>query len=418
MLKLSASLQTKQSLVFNAQLQQALHVLQLPIIELAQWLEMQIEQTPKRLHLEASTEEITEELDFEIRDFTILNHLDDSFIQGAFPEEFPTDPTPIENTPAASVSLYEHLMHQARMNFSTPEDLKCAEHIIGNINDKGFLEDINSDPTILRTIQTFDPLGVGAKNLQESLLIQLRFFKKESSLIYAIIENYFEDLIKLKLSFVARKIKMTPQQLKTFLKKETSFLNFHPTNSFRNITSPSITPDIIIKQQSEKWIVLINDSPLAPFYTQIQWIKKIIERRNSILQQIGNYLLQKHKPFFTKASLSIIPCSITETSKALELHPSTISRAIKKKYIHCPNGVLPLRVFFPHTSAALNKGPSISHLDAKRVLHKLIKTENKQKPLSDQNLATLMNREGIPCMRRTVAKYRQKLNIPASFLRH
>ena len=417
---LDLKLKTQQALILTLGMQQALYILQLPIVELAQWLQCQIEQNPALQFDDSPPEDDFQELDFEAEGFGVLNHLDETFVHSVFPEESVAE----EKQVVAFMSLHDHLMAQARAVFTDSATLKQAEEIIGNLDRDGFIGDFSSDPSILKTVQTFDPPGIAARDLRESLLIQLRLLKKENTWAYQIMETHFEALMEGKLSWVAQQIQSTPSLLIALLKKEISSLNFHPGATFDSNFSPAIIPDIIVEYIGGHWAIKINETPLPRFklsspelfnfYSEAKWVQTILKRREEILRKIVTYLLEKHAGFFQRTTSVIEPFTLQEMSQKLHLNESTIGRAVKDKYLSCPQGIFSLKYFFPHAAV---KGTTISHLYAKKILQRLIDQEDKTRPLSDLALSQTMAEEGIPCARRTIAKYRKSLKIPGAFQR-
>ncbi len=422
---LDIKFKTQQALVLTLAMQQALYVLQMPITDLAQWVQLQIEQNPLLQFDESPPEDQPAELDFDTQGFEVLEQLDDTFVQGLFPDEIFDEAVSLENLVPAPLSLYDHLMEQARTFFSVSTQLGHAEQIIGNLDDKGFLGDFEADPQILRIVQTFDPPGIAARNLQECLLIQLQLQKKEASLAYFLISRHFHDLLRCRLSYLAKKLQMTVSEIQAALQKDISILDFHPASRFQTIPSSTNIPDIIIEQIDSGYQVRINESPLPRFtlsppsfanlnrhYTEGKWMEKVLARRREILTKIIHYLLVKHAGFFSGTTQNLASTSMQELAKELQLHESTVARAVKDKYVSCPRGIFALKYFFPHTSATAENGDTISHVDAKQLLKQLIDHEDKARPLSDNALARAMSKSGIPCARRTIAKYRKVLNIP------
>lgn len=426
---LDLQFKTQQALVLTLGMQQALHVLQLPITDLVQWVQQQIEQNPLLQFDETSSEDPIE-LDFDVQGFEVLDHLDETFVQALFPEQPLEEYTSLENSIPSSISLHEHLMQQARTVFDNPEHLAEAEQIIGNLDEKGFLGDFTADPQILQMIQTFDPPGIAARHLQDSLLIQLKFQKKENSLAYMLIFNHFEDLLSGRLSFLAKKLHLSVSDIQAALKRDISSLDFHPGGRFQTTLSPAVIPDIIIEQEGDHFEVKINESPLPRFtlsppslanlnrhHTEGKWMERILKRRQEILTHIAQYLLKKHALFFSGAAQNLKPLSMQEMALELQIHESTVARAVKDKYVYCPRGVFSLRYFFPHAATKNEEGAPISHLDSKQLLLQLILQEDKKNPLSDHALASAMSKAGIPCARRTITKYRKILKIPPASLR-
>lgn len=427
---LDLKFKTQQSLVLTMAMQQALYVLQLPVTDLVQWVQLQIEQNPLLQFDETPLEDHPTELDFDAQGFEVLDHLDETFVRGLFPDEIFEEPVCLENLVHASISLYDHLMQQARTAFHSSEQLAHAEQIIGNLDEKGFLGNFEADPQILRVVQSFDPPGIAARHLQECLLIQLRAQKKEASVAYFLLDQHFNDLLRCRLSYLAKKLQMKISEIQAALQKDISGLDFHPASRFQASSSAAVIPDIIIEQIDTGYQVKINESLLPRFilsppsfanlnrhYTEGKWMEQILARRREILTKIINYLLKRHAGFFSGTTQNLEPISMQEIAHELELHESTIARAVKDKYVSCPRGIFALRYFFPHLSATNEAGKAISHVSSKQLLKQLVEREDKNKPLSDKALAQAMSKAGIPCARRTIAKYRKVLNIPSASLR-
>ncbi|HEY5235551.1 MAG TPA: hypothetical protein VIJ14_05190, partial [Rhabdochlamydiaceae bacterium] len=329
---LDLKFKTQQALVLTMAMQQALYVLQLPITDLVQWVQLQIEQNPLLQFDETPLEDHPSELDFDTQGFEVLDHLDETFVQGLFPDETFEETTSLENLVHATISLHDHLMGQARGAFDDPQQLSHAEQIIGNLDEKGFLGDCEADPQILRIIQTFDPPGIAARNLQESLLIQLQSQRKEKSLAYFLISNHFDDLLRCRLSYLAKKFRMTVSDIQGSLQKDISSLDFHPASRFQTTSSAVVIPDVLIEQRENHFHIKINESPLPRFtlsppsmtnlnshYTEGKWMEKILSRRREILTKIVQYLLVKHRDFFTGATQAVEALAMQEIAQELQL---------------------------------------------------------------------------------------------------
>lgn len=427
-IKNTLNLKLTQKMIVSLAMQQALTALQLPILELAQWIDQQLNQNPLIKKESLDQEEFTS-LDLENPTFEVLKHLDETFVEGVFPEEN-KDNYFREIEEVASTSLYQHLMQQAEAIFNDKQQLQHAEQIIGNLNSDGFLENTDVDPHILRIIQTFDPPGVAARSLQESLLIQLRFQKKQNSISFSLIQNYFSDLLKQNFSFLSCKLGISIEELHLILKNDISSLDFCPGKKFDRPTSPTIIPDIFIETLNGAFEVKINDINIPNFnvlpsdnasthhyYHEGKWLKKILKTRENILHQITLALLNKHSSFFLGLSKEIAPFTMFELSQEIRLHPSTITRAVKDKYLSCPQGIFPLRHFFPRSSALSKTGAWVSHSQAKNILKQLIDQEDKARPFSDTDLVRKLREAGINCARRTISKYRHSLKIPTAYRR-
>ncbi len=337
-------------------------------------------------------------------------------------------------------SLFEFLMEQAR-NCLRDEELSIAEWIIGNLDKRGFfaMGPVSEYPKekieqILKIVQSFDPPGIAAADLRESLLLQLIRKGKETQLSFRIVHDFFDDLLQHRISHIAKKIKSPPKQVKELIQKDLSSLNLQPSSGFAEEVSTTIIPDIILENHGGKWFIEINKRQLpaleislnflkhldSPILTSSEktgmrgslasgkWLIRILGRRRQILSQITTALLAKQVSFFNGEHTQFTPCTVEEIAQLLGMHKSTIARAIYEKYLFCPQGLFPLKSFI--TS-------STNQQRAKDLLLQLIKTENREKPLSDLELALKLKAQNIPCSRRTISKYRQSLKIPSSVYR-
>lgn len=428
----SLTVKPQQKLLATLALQQALQVLQMPILELSNWVQTQIEQNPL-LEWTDQNNLPEEERTSDPGEYTISGKTNKS----PLPDKILEIQQPI--------SLYEHLMNQAQHAFTTQVEIDFAEKIIGNLDERGFfsssLETLSDNllpehqERILHIIQEFDPPGIGSCSLQESLLTQLRAQGKTKELAYAIVEQCFEDLIHNRIPSIQKKLGHSETNIQEAIKQEISVLDPFPGYRFRPIANMPLVPDIFVSSDEEgKWKVEVNDS-LLPSYryvsqyhealftnerdrrfirkhmTSAKWLDRTIQKRNQTLRSITEYLMKAQPHFFTGHHEKIDPLSIKEVSEALGLHESTVARAVSQKYLSCPMGIFSLRKFF---SQPVNKNSqNISCDTAKKTLRRLIDSENKKHPMSDQQLLEKMRKMGIPCARRTVTKYRKSLHIPS-----
>lgn len=384
-------------------MQQSLHVLELPLLELSEWLKSEIEKNP------------------------LLEYEEEQ--KGYFSP-------PLNSLPSNPVSLYESLMHQAREAFLTPKELSAAEEIIGNLDERGFVT-APCHAEILAKIQTFEPAGIAAADLRDSLLIQLRRLGKEKRLCYAIIEHHFDDFLHNRVPLLQKNLRCSLKEVKKAIYEEIRALDFHPGYRFRKEPVPHIYADAILKREEEEYSVEVNETLLPSFrvcheklknapkeerafldsyFTAAKWLQASLKRRKKTLEAIAHYVCKQQKEYLAGTSKQLIPMSVQEAAKELGVHESTINRAISHKYLLSQHGLLPLRHFFTHAIQSTS-GEMISHQSLKEKLCKLIACENKQSPLSDETLCRHLRRLGLPCARRTIAKYRSSLNIPPAHLR-
>jgi RNA polymerase sigma-54 factor len=434
-MKINTNNSLRQTLIPSLAMQQAFFVLQLPQLELAEWLHLQIEQNPLLEYKEekgSTTPALEEkELDFSQRDFGILDYLDETFTNAVFPE---TQESSQEETLSYSISLGEHLMTQAKDVFSSSLELSKAETVIGNLDHRGFLGDVLVDEDVLKVIQTFDPPGIAARDLQQSLLIQLEARGQKKSLLYVILSQYFQDLLQNKFPDLEKKLRIPSHTLKKTLQKDLFSLDFQPGAKFTSHVSPPIIPDVFLYKIAEEWTIEINETHLPQItisefsstplsssekeYFRLhtakgKWLLHIIRRRNTTLKRIAHYLLKHQQHFFNGALNQLVPLNMQDAAKELDLNASTIARATAHKYIAAPHGVFSMRNFFSHAFNT-SRGKTMSHHTVKNLLLDLIAKENKSAPLSDDRIVTILSSQGIQCARRTITKYRKCLHIPSS----
>lgn len=387
---------THPDLTFNFDMHQSLHALELPIVELAEWVRQEIDNNPLLEYTESD--------------------------QDSKPHFF------IDHYPNPPPTLYEHLIEQIKEILTSPQELHLAEKIIGNLDEKGFLSlplqelchDIPLATKVLKHIQQCEPTGIGAFNTQHSLLLQLERKGQKERLAYRILRDHYDDFLHNRLPFLANTLQTPLKTIKACVQNEIRSLHLHPGYAFKNSPVPYIHPDLTIHEKE----VSVNEQLLPsfklsdqrltpPLYPYLQGAKRVIEildRRKSTLQKIGTFLLKKQQGFLIHQE-SLLPLSLRETAQALELHESTISRAVKDKYIDSSRGLLLLRDLF------VSKEASPGYSEIKQLIHDLIQKENKHSPYSDEALARQLKQLGMPCARRTIAKYREELSIPHSSLR-
>lgn len=436
-----------QRLILSPQMQQALHLLQLPVLELESVIEEELTQNPI-LELSESEDSLNNE------EFDLLRSIEEELRPPAFQGKREEEDLKafIENTLACESSLFDHLMHQALETFHDPEERRLAEVIIGNLDHDGILstplEEIaaftgkNCDALlpILREIQTFEPLGVGAQSLKESLLIQLKGLGKEKSLAFRIVEHHFDDVMHNRIPVIAKAFSRSAQEIRDVITHEIAHLDLHPgTNQaeghYKQVVH-HLTPDVTISYSEEKFSIEINDEHIPSLrlnrgYLQMlhdhalpeetrsyiqekiasgKWLLRNLHERHQTLYRIAQQLIQNQSSFFASPKGNLIPLTMKEIAEKLELHESTIARAVANKYICCARGIMPLRSFFTHAYTT-ESGENISSHTVKELLVQILEGEDKGAPLSDEIISSMIKEKGIPCARRTVAKYRQELGI-------
>jgi RNA polymerase sigma-54 factor len=466
-----------QQLTMTPQLQQAIKLLQLSSIDLQQAIQTTLEINPLLELYEPETpseDEAPSASDLSpesLREQDSLAADEGSWENLLYPEHYIRSNTQnnydkpsfdIDNQREKDASLKEHLVWQMELAPLNPRDHAIASFVIDAINDDGYLivsleelqKTINlqaltdlEDPVelkeieiVLHQIQQFDPLGVGARDLKECLLLQLNQFSPKmpdlAEMKY-MIENYLPLLAKRHYPQLKSKMKISEDRLKALLKK-LKILNPKPGLSILSKNSEYIIPDVTVQKIQGVWVVDLNSafSPhirinssyaalikradssrdnlfLKEQLTEARWFLKSLQNRNETLLRVACCIVEKQKDFLEKGAEAMKPLILRDIASELGLHESTISRITTKKYLLTPRGTFELKHFF---SSHLHKdgGEECSSTAIRAFIKKMIANELPKKPLSDHAIAQLLAKEGIPIARRTVAKYRETLSIPAS----
>ena len=288
---------------------------------------------------------------------------------------------------------------------------------------------------ILAQFQALEPSGVGARNLQECLLIQLKQ-KNASALSKKVTRNYLDELAKNRLSYIVKAEKISMERLMRAL-QEIRSCQPKPGSGFAGEGNVQyVVPDVLVERRGEEFIVTTNttvmprltvshsyvkllrekaDAQTEEYITEqlkrADWALQCISRRESTLQQVVEAIVEKQRDFFSEPQGQLVPLRLVDIAEQLNIHESTVSRAVKEKYLQCERGVFPLHTFFSKAMAKAEAAENISADSIKNRLRAIIDAEEKTKPLSDRELTERLTAEGVQICRRTVAKYREAMGI-------
>jgi RNA polymerase sigma-54 factor len=357
----------------------------------------------------------------------------------------------IEQIASKSTTIEEQLMAQLNINAFSLRQLQVIRYLIQTMDGNGYITETVEQiaeklklsaelvEDCLIAIQTLEPAGIGARNLQECLLIQIERENSANDLAQTIITNYFVPFAEKKWKNIAKELHVTLQEIQEvfdWIQK----LNPRPGACLAQDETKYIIPDAIIEKAGEQFSIRLCDDLLPKvsfndaYYKQLtsskqdaqlgkflqekqqdfQWIMKSIEQRKETLLKVVTKIVEKQTMFFEKGPNYLLPMTMKDISSELDIHESTVSRAVREKYVQTPIGTFPLKYFFTSTIQTVTN-ESTSSSQVKNKIHSLIEKENKQKPLSDQEIAEhLKNQEGMVVSRRTVAKYREQLGILSS----
>jgi len=469
-------LRLSQKLILTPQLQQSIKLLQLPLLELSQdinqelmnnpLLEEGVEREPEGSVTSGTSQdeekfrqptEDTEAPLEKIFGFTTDNYFEERESDGRdfgyFGESTDETTSPFERN-TVKADLYEHLLWQLRLS-SIPESLgKTAEIIINNLNDDGYLqtstieeiaESSGVDPEkaekALQFIQAFDPAGVGARNLQECLLLQLEPLNLKGTLVEKILTNGFSELEGKKYKQLSAKLKVSIDDVISAI-KIIEDLEPRPGRNYSSDEPIHIIPDVFVEESEGKFIITLNDEGipklrLSNYYRKLLankkslgpeekqfleeklrsaiWLLRSLDQRNKTIYRVTDSILEFQEDFFRKGPKYLKPLNLRNVAEDLGMHESTISRVTSNKYIQCPQGLLNFRYFF--SNAVPTENGDISSSTVKDMIRKIISEEDSALPLNDQKIVDMLKEKGIAVARRTAAKYREELKIPSHLKR-
>ncbi len=479
MLRLSQNLSMQQRMA--PQLIQSLQLLQMSTLALELEIKQQMEINPlleenldvveddeeQQTEEEAPTDSLEEEAEVpesvDEVDWDAL--LDDQFDSSSYNNEvseydpnWEQDREPQENRITTMPPLMEQLYEQLTLSELAGEDVEIAGFIIGNIDDRGYLtcsaaelsealgrplEDVERN---LKVIQGFDPPGVGARDLQECLSIQLTLRDEPGrDVALRVIRYHWDDLTKRRFSRITKGLAILNDDLKTaveLIEKLQPNPGITSTSDYSGLLTLDtdvsyVTPDLIVEKAGEDWIVSLTDGTLPSVrvnsaYAKLlrdgarskdeirtyvskklgdaRWLINAINQRRATMLKVANYIVRAQMDWFEKGPAHLRPMVLQDVADAVGMHVSTISRVSNGKYMQTPHGVFELKYFFD-SKVQRDDGEDVSARSVKEHISVLIDGEDKDKPLSDQEIADILGKDGLQIARRTVAKYRDQLGI-------
>tara|TARA_Y100001970_G_scaffold125512_1_gene155288 strand:- start:1661 stop:3088 length:1428 start_codon:yes stop_codon:yes gene_type:complete len=389
-----------------------------------------------------------------------------------------------EPTPVEAQDLHDHLLGQLTLLPITEREIRLGEEVIGNIDDDGMLactpdecltglnewldqvrpsayakaQEISDDlarrseleeiasvfreynisevKNMISLIQGFDPAGVGARDVRESLLLQLISRGDEASLQYRIVDQHFEELINRHITEIAKTIGIKPIEVQD---AADSISQLDPKPGLKYSTAPEeyVIPDLIVEFIDGDYMVFANDTSLprlriSQAYREVakdrkaftgenkefianklnsaNWMIQAIEQRRQTMLKVMTFIVERQREFFERGVQYLKPLTLREVADHIQMHESTVSRVTNKKFVQTPRGVYSLKYFFS-TGLSTMSGDDISARGVRDKIKTLVGDENPKKPLTDQALVNLLEEDGVKIARRTVAKYRDQLDI-------
>jgi len=436
-----------QKLLITPKLKQALYILQLPYCSLETYLQKQIAENPLLQSL--SKDNLEGEIKKILSSNTPSYPKNQTYIERGADEDTPF----LQRESPQTQNLQDYLLQQLRMAFLNKDELSIAQELINHIDSNGYLRitieefakrhniSLNKIEEVLNTVQSLEPSGVGARNLQECLLIQLKNDQQEQSLAFKIVQSHFKELTQKKYQTIAKKLGSSPEDIEKAVKKIKT-LNPRPgTVIAQEENNAIIIPDIFVKTQGKGIRLMLNDDNLPQlkinsFYKKLLqssaaseettryikerlksalWLIEAVKQRQNNMIKVIKAIAEMQKQAVGKDLSYLKPLRLKDIADKTGLHLSTVARIVSHKYIATPQGTIRAKdLFGPKLS--LDKGGVTSR---KIVLSRIqsIILDNKQTHLSDQTITEALHKEGIIISRRTVTKYRNLLKIPPAFLR-
>ena len=459
MAKLSLQLKLGQQLTMTPQLQQAIRLLQMPVLELNTQLQealetnVMLEQSePPESPQPGEAPSVVAGAESEQAEWG------DLYGSGRSNESWaPGDQPQIDIPDTSEETLRDHLLWQLEMGHFDPRETAIGATIIDCINDDGYLTDsleniLNILPhdakftqdevvAVLKQVQALDPAGVGGRDLAECICIQLEQLSSDEpgrTLALKIANNNLDMVADHEYEMLRRRLQVTENDLDTALALIRS-CHPRPGSAIQPSAATYVVPDVYVRKQDGQWVVDINRS-VAPklrvnqayadmlkgnghhtmLRTQLQearWLVRSLEIRNDTLLRVAMSIVKRQVAYFEHGEEAMKPMILKDIADELQLHESTISRVTTNKYMHTPRGVLEFRYFFS-SQVSGHDGNEQSSTAIRARIKRLIGQESLTKPLSDSKITKMLEEEGTKVARRTVAKYREAMHIPPSSERH
>lgn len=468
-------LKLSQKLIMTPSLQQAIKLLQLSKLELQEVLNQELlenplleetaeeakaEETPaEEVEAKSETEEPPkvevkekekdsfDEIDY---DAYFQDYIEYGYNPRGMSEEH--EEFPIENTLTRPPNLSDHLTWQLSMSDASPRTKEIAAFIIGNIDEDGYLrasnEEIaaagNFEPEEVQkavdAVQLLDPIGVGARDLRECLLLQLRFLEIDEPLVEVVIRDHWDEFMQRKFVPLAKSLGIDMKTLEGVV-EIIKHLDPKPGRKYSNERAIYVEPDVYVHKVGDEYVIVLNEDGMPKLrinsgyrsmlnsmdsksdgetvnyikdkIRSAVWLIKSLDQRQRTIYKVAESIVKHQREFLERGIDFLRPLVLRDVADDIQMHESTVSRVVSNKYMHTPRGLFLMKYFF-HSGIDSDTGEDISSLTVKKKIQSYIENEDPRKPLSDSKIMKILNDEGINIARRTVAKYRDELNIPSS----
>ena len=453
-------LEQQQKLIMTPELRLALKILQLPTIELEEMVELELESNPVLEVIENNQEEKTDMTETKAGDKDdrfdeidwkeYLQYQGKSYYMSGGESEDSTEFS-YENFFTYGDTLKDHLLFQFNSLKMDKKQKKIGLFIIESIDDNGYLS-ITTDEIaeilkvakeeveeILNIIQSFEPAGVGATSLSECLLIQIKHKGIQDKALETIIMDYLDDIACNRILHISKKLSISVSEAQNYSDMIKSLEPKPGRSFFCGTECKYVVPDVFIEKIDDEYTIIVNDSygprlMINQYYKKIinkgdassdaekfvkeklssaLWLIKSIEQRKNTLYRVMEAILEHQKEFFEKGDKFLKTMTLKNIADMIDVHESTVSRAISGKYAETPKGIFEIKYFFK-SGVGNHKGDEISSESIKKMIETIINEEDSKKPVSDKSIAEQLKNKGFVISRRTVAKYRDDIGIPSS----
>jgi RNA polymerase sigma-54 factor len=471
-------LKLSQKLIMTPSLQQAIKLLQLSKLELQEVLNQELLENPlleesaeetKQEEAEAETQEAKSDAEEEAKkveekkddkekdsfdeidyDAYFQDYIEYGYNPRGMGEEH--DEFPIENTLTRPPNLTDHLTWQLSMSDASPLVKEIGAFIIGNIDEDGYLRASNEEiassgnyemsevEKAVTAIQSLDPIGVGARDLRECLLLQLEFLEIDVPYVEEIVRDHWDEFMQRKFVQISKALSIDMKTLEGIV-EVIKHLDPKPGRKYSNERAIYVEPDVYVQKVGDEYVIVLNEDGMPKLringsyramlnnmdskqdgetvnyikdkIRSAVWLIKSLDQRQRTIYKVAESIVKHQREFLERGIDFLRPLVLRDVADDIQMHESTVSRVVSNKYMHTPRGLFLMKYFF-HSGIDSDTGEDISSLTVKKKIQSYIDAEDPRKPLSDSKIMKILNDEGINIARRTVAKYRDELNIPSS----
>ena len=446
----------EQRLKMNPQLYQSIQLMAMPIQELKTTIREELEKNPALELIEEKTEESLDTAEGQSEEYDLFeNSSDPGYTRRLDEDASDAKRRFIEGALSRPESLHDHLIWQLRVQPIDQEAFAVGELLIQNLDEDGFhIEEpktlVKGDekrhlPAMTKLIQRLDPVGTCTADYKESLIVQASLNPNTPEHAVTIIKDYLDLLEKSKFAEISRKMKISQEdvlEILDFIKTLEPF----PGRQYSTAKSIYVIPDLQLTLKEGEFFLILNDEEIPvlginPFFTEImkngkgkseqnvrkfvnsnikeaRWFIRSIHQRNQTLLKIAKAIVEFQRDFFIKGPKYLVPLTLKDIAEEVDVHETTVSRITTAKYMQTEWGIYELKHFFSNSiSGAGSQGSRFSKEGVKEIIREILENDESSKHLSDQKISDLLKKQGINIARRTVAKYRNELDIDSSYRR-